>query len=68
MTQLTKQEIQERKNLTTKLAHKTINSDEANTLKKLLEKEKKTATQNNDWEALVAIGGLLLFLYIILKK
>ena len=59
MTQLSPQQIQRRRELTSKLQIKTITTPEANELKELLEKEKVSATSLGDVIAILAIAFLI---------
>lgn len=63
MTRLTSEEIQKRREFTDKLKYKTITTNEAQELKKILEKEKKQAESSDDW---VVLLGILLLLGLVL--
>ena len=60
MIQLTRDEIIRREELTLKLSDKMITREEAEELKRILEKEKEKAVSLNDMLALFAIGVLLI--------
>lgn len=59
---MTPEQIRKRQELTIKLNNKTINSEEAEQLKEILEIERNEATQSGDGVALLIIGLLLLAL------
>ena len=66
MTRLTDDEIRKRQELTLKLRERTLNKEEGQQLREILEKEKIIAQETNDVIALGAIifllGGLIYFL------
>ncbi|BAD85562.1 hypothetical protein TK1373 [Thermococcus kodakarensis KOD1] len=68
MTKLTLEEVQRRRELTEKLRAGTITRDEAIELAQILEKEKKIAEEQKDFNALLAIILLLGLLYALTKE
>jgi hypothetical protein len=72
LTDLTRQEIRRREELTFKLRDKTLSYEEALELQRILEKEREKAISLNDLMALVAIGffttALIAFLSDLDKK
>ena len=68
MTELTPEEIYRRRELTAKLQAGTITREEAVELARILEKEKKIAEEQKDFNALLAIIFFLGLLYALSKK
>jgi hypothetical protein len=67
MTDLTREEIIRREQLTFKLKDKTLTYNEALELRQILEKEREKANSLNDFMALLAIGFFLTALFAFIS-
>ncbi|MGH9953650.1 MAG: hypothetical protein ACRD5J_18700 [Nitrososphaeraceae archaeon] len=64
MTELTREQIIKRQKYTVKLRDGTIEPDEAEELRQILEIEKQRAISLND---IIAIGAIMFLLYAVIK-